>query len=241
MVAMRRPASKPGHATTSRQGKRSKSDEWHGPGLLDSELIVLLKAAEHAGNCMLHDLLCQHVRHEPKGAEHSLSKNILACGKLKTLKDYHEALDMAGGAEDMILCAQADSLRSMMQEKIGTVFESFGPEEFHQIHTFSFLVDHHRGRDWGIKLLPTSAATSSEPDDLTPPEESDEETEKLRQAWLQAAQASRNAKKKARDARKTAEQAEKCKIAAWHAFTSVQKAAMSKVSTATAGQMRADG
>ena len=228
MVAMQRPASKTGHATTSRQGTRSKSDEWHGPGLLDSELIVLSKAAEHAGNCMLHDLLRQHVRHEPKGAERSLSKNMLACGKLKTFKGYHEALDMAGGAEHD---AGEDD----------TVFESFGLEEFHQIHTFSLLVDHHRGRDWGIKLLPTSAATSSEPDDLTPPEESDEETEKLRQAWLQAAQASRNAKKKARDARKTAEQAEKCKIAAWHAFTSVQKAAMSTVSTATAGQMRADG
>lgn len=211
---------------------------WHGPGLLDSEQIVLSSMAEDAGICTLHDLLRQHLTHEPKGAERSLSKKMLANGKLKTFKDYQEAMDMVGGAEDETICAQADSLRSMIQEKIDTVFESFGLEEFHQIHTFSLLVDHHRGRDWGVKLLPTSTATSSETDDQTPPGESDEETEKLRQTWLQAATTSRNAKRKARDARKTAEQAKKSKIAAWRAFTSAQEAAMLKKRTATAQQLR---
>jgi len=223
------PASRPGAvrpraATKTRQDTRLV-DAWPGPGLLDSQQVVLSDVAKKAGGCNLHDLLQQHVKEKPHGAEHRLSQRMLdsaaASGDHMTFQEYQDSLELSGGAEDTAFCNQADWLRQRLLEMIDTNLESFGLVELEQIHTFMLLVDFHRGRDWGVKLLPTSA--SSEPDDLTPVEDSDEDIEQLRQAWLQASTKARNAKKKAKAAIQDAGEAQKALHTAWRAFTSAQE------------------
>lgn len=230
----KRPAGRHGHASNARKDQQNTSGVWHGPALADSQQVVLSEVAEHAGNCSLPHLLTQHAREKPTGAEHSLSKAMLRSGILKTFKDYQTAVDMAGGAEDETMSIQGDNLRSMILEKIVDCFDTMGLVELHQIHTFSLLVDFHRGRDWGVKLLPASGAASSETDDLTPVEDSDEETEKLRQAWLRAATETRHAKQKLLDAKEKHDKACKFKTAAWQAYTSAQETQRSKAAAAYA-------
>lgn len=224
---LKRPASRP-VAEKAKKGLGA----WPGPALLDSQQIILSEMAEHAGGCTLHDLLRQHLKDEPKGAEHTLAKRMLASGNLNTFDAFHAAMDMAGGAEDETMSNLADGLRSKMIEKIEADFETMGLVELHQIQTFGLLVHFHRCRDWGVKLLPTNAAASSETDDLTPVEESDPEREKLRQAWLQAAKKARHAKQKVRDAKEDAEKAQKFKIAAWRAYTLEEKTLAARAAAA---------
>lgn len=188
----------------------------------------MAEVAQDAGGCSLHDLLQQHVKEKPHGAEHRLSKRMLlksinSSAHLLTFQEYQESIELAGGAEDTAFCAQADWLRQTILEKIDANLESFGLVELEQIHAFTLLVDFHQGRAWGVKLLPTSAAASSETEDLTPVEDSDEEIEKLRQAWLEASTKARKAKKDAKAAFKNAEQQQKALHTAWRAFTSAQE------------------
>ena len=216
-------AARPRAATKTRQDTRLV-DAWPGPGLLDSQQVVLSDVAKKAGGCNLRDLLQQRVKEKPHGEEHHLSKRMLNSA---TSFGDHDVPGVSGlpgaarGAEDTAFCNQADWLRQRLLEMIDTSLESFGLVELEQIHTFMLLVDFHRGRDWGVKLLPTSA--SSEPDDLTPVEDSDEDIEQLRQAYLQASTKARNAKEKAKAAIQDAGELQKALHTAWRAFTSAQE------------------
>ena len=228
----KRPASGPVRPGAVRPTAATKTEyTWPGPGLLDSQQVVLSQVAKEAGGCSLHQLLQQHVKERPHGAEHRLSKQMLlnsakSTGDHMTFQEYQESMDLAGGAEDTVFCDHADWMRTTILEKIEANLEPFGLVELEQLHTFMLLLIHHPGRDWAVKLLPTSGfASSSSEADLTPVEDSDEEIEQLRQAYLEASTTARQAKKKARAAMQIAEQKQKVRLTAWKAFINAQTAA----------------